>query len=96
MIEGEKQKLIGYKACFSFALNTLNHKDLLSFGIPPNALCLTVRETAMYCRLCFLTKKAVGLTDIKTTSDHWTITATKTGSLVRPRKERKMKVHVLN
>lgn len=53
MIEGEAQKLIWYKACFSFALNTLNYKGMLSFGMPPHVLFLTVTETAIYCRLLF-------------------------------------------
>lgn len=41
-----------------------------------------------------LTKKTDGLTGIKTASDHWTVTATKTILLETPRKEMKMKANM--
>lgn len=61
----------------------------------PQKLYFSWKEKMQYIlQTTGFTKKADGLAAIKTKPDHWTVTATKTILLERPRKEMKMKANV--
>lgn len=93
VIEGKLQKIIWCIKCFSSALNTVRQQHAF-FQYGPKSFISHGKRKCNILQTTGFTKKADGLAAIKTRPDHWTVTATKTILLERPRKEMKMKANV--